>query len=155
MKNNNIVLIKIIYSNLNNFYTKKIFIRHNYKKFFYRKSKIYSEISIELKEIIVGLILGDLYVRRRYKNSNTSFHFKGGLVHKEYLEHLYELFKCYCNKVIRIKNTKLCNKIHQSIYFDTLTNKDFNYYHELFYKDNIKIIPKNISELLTPRSLAY
>ena len=30
-----------------------------------------------------------------------------------------------------------------------------NYYHELFYKDNVKIIPINLEELLTARGLAY
>jgi hypothetical protein len=30
-----------------------------------------------------------------------------------------------------------------------------NYYHYLFYKNKIKIIPKNIGELLTPVGLAY
>lgn len=29
-----------------------------------------------------------------------------------------------------------------------------NYYYDLFYLNGIKIIPKNIAELLTPRSLA-
>ena len=30
-----------------------------------------------------------------------------------------------------------------------------NFYHELFYKDNIKVIPINLEKLLTARGLAY
>jgi hypothetical protein len=43
----------------------------------------------------------------------------------------------------------------QSLYFRTLGMPCLNYYHELFYKDNVKIIPINLEELLTARGLAY
>lgn len=43
----------------------------------------------------------------------------------------------------------------QSMYFRTLAMPCLNYYHELFYKDNVKIIPRNLEELLTARGLAY
>ena len=36
-----------------------------------------------------------------------------------------------------------------------MTMPCLNYYHDLFYKNKIKIIPKNIGELLTPVGLAY
>jgi predicted 3-demethylubiquinone-9 3-methyltransferase (glyoxalase superfamily) len=55
----------------------------------------------------------------------------------------------------RIKDAPLKGKIHQWLYFDTLTYQAFNYYYDLFYKNNIKIVPKNIGELLTAKSLAY
>lgn len=41
----------------------------------------------------------------------------------------------------------------QSMYFRTLAMPCLNYYHELFY--NVKIIPRNLEELLTARGLAY
>lgn len=43
----------------------------------------------------------------------------------------------------------------QSMYFRSLAMPCLNYYHELFYKDNVKIIPRNLEELLTARGLAY
>jgi len=55
----------------------------------------------------------------------------------------------------RIKDAPLKGKIHQWLYFDTLTYQAFNYYYDLFNKNNIKIVPKNIGELLTAKSLAY
>ena len=44
--------------------------------------------------------------------------------------------------------------------FNTYTHIDFKYYYDLFYPKvvhgkRIKRVPKNISELLTPRGLAY
>lgn len=43
----------------------------------------------------------------------------------------------------------------QSLYFWTLRMPCLNYYFDLFYVNKIKIIPKNIGELLTPVGLAY
>ena len=46
-------------------------------------------------------------------------------------------------------------KVYNSIRFSTLSLPCLNNYYELFYKDGRKIIPNNISELLTARGLAY
>ena len=55
----------------------------------------------------------------------------------------------------KIYDAKLKDKVYQSIFFDTLTYEVFNYYHDLFYKNKRKIVPSNIEELLTARSLAF
>lgn len=111
------------------------------------------DIPLDIKETIVGLALGDLYIRRR--NLNTCLCFKQGIVNRDYIIHLYTIFQEYCKMSPRTYNATLKGKVHQSIVFDTLTYPAFNYFHELFYKDKIKIVPLNIQELLTPRGLAY
>lgn len=80
--------------------------------------------------------------------------------HKEYFDHVYNLFKDYCSKIYKpkIRTNKLISseKIYKHYTFVTLSLPYFNYYREIFYnKENKKIIPKNIFELLTPISLAY
>ena len=100
------------------------------------KSITLDEISLELKDILIGLALGDLYIRRRSKN--TCLCFKQSTIHEEYIFHLYTLFQEYCNMAPKIKNAVLLGKTHKSIYFDTLTYGAFNYYFELFYKDKKK-----------------
>jgi hypothetical protein len=117
------------------------------------KSITFDDIPSELKDIIIGLALGDLYIRKR--NKNTCLCFKQGVVHQEYILHLYTLFQEYCKMSPRIKDAVVNGKTHQSIYFDTLTYAAFNYYHELFYMDKKKIVPLNIQDLLTPIGLAY
>jgi LAGLIDADG DNA endonuclease family len=117
------------------------------------KSITVNDMPIELKEGLIGLALGDLHMRRRF--SNTSLHFKQSSMNHAYILHLYTLFHEYCNFKPRVRDTKLKGKIHQSSYFDTLTYPAFNYYHDLFYKDKTKIVPLNISDLLTVRGLAY
>jgi len=50
------------------------------------KSITLDEISLELKDILIGLALGDLYIRRRSKN--TCLCFKQSTFHEEYIFHL-------------------------------------------------------------------
>jgi hypothetical protein len=56
----------------------------------------------------------------------------------------------------RSRYDKRTNKTYHTLYFQTKSLPFFNYYHSLFY-DSLgkKIIPSNISELLTPIGLAY
>lgn len=97
--------------------------------------------------------MGDLHIRRRFKNAYLNF--KGSTKHEEYIRYLYSLFSTYCGSEPKIRQAKLGDNIHYSIWFDTLTNPLFNYYHELFYKDKTKIVPDNIGSLLTARGLAF
>lgn len=115
----------------------------------------YEEMNTELKEVIVGLALGDLHIRRRKKTWNTYLCIKQSIKNEPYVIHLYELFQEYCNMSPRIRDVRLLGKTHQSIYFDTLSYSAFNKFHDMFYKDKVKIEPKNIGELLTARGLCY
>jgi LAGLIDADG DNA endonuclease family len=68
----------------------------------YRKSaKYYLTLNIELKEIIIGLLLGDLFAEKRNINSNTRLQFKQSVKNKTYINHLYSLppglFEVYCS----------------------------------------------------------
>ena len=70
---------------------------------FYRKSVKYDlELNAELKEIIIGLMLGDLFAEKRNPNSNTRLQFKQSIKNKVYIEHLYSIFKDYCNSEPKI-----------------------------------------------------
>ena len=113
-------------------------------------------LSDELRQIIVGLLLGDANGQKQ--GVNVRLRFGQGVVHLEYLMHLYELFKPYCSMVPKFSNSildKSTRKIHSSIHFNTFSLPCFNELHELFYVDGKKVIPANIAELLTPLSLAY
>ena len=43
----------------------------------------------------------------------------------------------------------------QSLYFRSLAMPCLSYYYDLFYKERVKVIPRNMYTLLTPRGLAY
>ena len=59
------------------------------------------ELTKELIETLIGLVLGDLHVRRR--NKHTCLCFKGSIKHSEYIKHLYSLFSDYCKSEPKIK----------------------------------------------------
>ena len=46
-----------------------------------------------LKQVLIGNLLGDAYMRRFSNNSNTRILFRQGSKNKEYLLHLYEIYK--------------------------------------------------------------
>ena len=55
------------------------------------------------------------------------------------------------SRIVRDNRTK---KTYSAISFTTMQLPAFNEFRDVFYKLNIKQIPDNISELLTPRGLA-
>jgi hypothetical protein len=89
---------------------------------------------------------------------NVRFKFKQGIVHKDYLLHLFELFSSYCPNVPKINNPKahkLTGKFYSGIWFNTYSLPCFNDLYNLFYPAGVKIIPFQIAGLLTPCGLAY
>nr|QBM09623.1 hypothetical protein [Dactylella sp.] len=85
----------------------------------------YSKSSLPLinKEdyaILYGLILGDAYISRK-NTENASIRFEQSIIHKEYLEHLFDIFKYLCKDGATVKSAerkKLSTKSF-SIYFVT------------------------------------
>lgn len=113
-------------------------------------------VSPDLHPIIIGNLLGDLHINKQRNNSRLVF--KQGLINKGYIYHLFELFSSYSNMEVPKHYEffdKRSNKSYTSIVFNTYSLPCFNYYYNLFYLENIKIIPLNIGELLTSEGLAY
>lgn len=127
----------------------------------YRKSAKYDlELNAELKEIIIGLMLGDLLAEKINPNSNTRLQFKQSVKNKVYIDHLYSIFKDYCNsepkQTSSIENRPGKKEFNISIKFWTQSLPCFNQFRELFYDESgIKFIPFNLEQIITARSLAY
>jgi len=121
-----------------------------------KKEQLQFTLSSDIKETIVGLILGDLYI---YKyRVNATLRFKQSIIHKDYIEHLYELFSSYCPSAPITTNPapdKRTGKVYKSVCFNTYSLPCFNELQKIFYPLGTKIIPSNIGELLTPRGLCY
>ena len=69
--------------------------------------------------------------------------------------HIYSHFINLAGKEPKVyirKPDKRTNKIYSSMQFKTLAFSCLNYYYDLFYKEGKKIIPSNISDLLTARA---
>jgi hypothetical protein len=135
-------------------------IRGVIKRFVRVSAKAHLTLSSELKEIIVGSMLGDLSCERPSPRGNTRMQFKQSTKNKEYILHLYSLFSAFCGSSplemskFDFRPNKL--KRYFAIKFQTLCLPCFNIYREMFYNSlGVKIIPSNLGELLTARGLAY
>lgn len=123
-------------------------------------SKTNLQLSSELKEIIVGKMLGDLGSERPNLNCNTRLQFKHTDKQIGYIEHLYLLFQDYCKSppkaLSKFDDRPNRNKVYNAIKFNTRSLPCFNVFRELFYNaKGVKIIPSNLGDLLTPVGLAY
>ena len=81
------------------------------------------------------------------------------IAHKEYFDYVLSFFLTFCAKdykpqsrIVRDNRTK---KTYSAISFTTMQLPCFNEYRDIFYPSNVKVVPDNIYELLTPRGLAF
>ena len=107
----------------------------------YRKSAKYNlELSTDLIEVITGLMLGDLFAEKRNPNSNTRLQFKQSIKNQVYVDHLFSMFKEYCNSEPKITssydNRPGKKEFNVSIKFWTQSLPCFNQFRELFYDDS-------------------
>lgn len=66
--------------------------------------KAHLNLPVELQEVVIGTILGDLGVERPSPRSNTRLHFKQTDKKKEYIAHLYLLFQEDALLVVHLPN---------------------------------------------------
>lgn len=123
------------------------------------KTKGYSKSSFPLinredYEIIYGLLLGDLFIYRK-NNENALIRFEQSIIHREYLEHLFEIFKYLGTASASVKTAERKAFNTSSFYFTTRQLTAITELHKLFYNEGRKIVPLNIGSLLTEKSLAY
>ena len=79
---------------------------HNFVRYYRKSSKFNLNLSTDLEEIIIGLILGDLFAERIKPTSNTRLQFKQSIKNKAYIEHLFSIFKDYCVSEPKITTSK-------------------------------------------------
>lgn len=122
----------------------------------YKKEYI---LTTELKNALIGIILGDGFLERKEKPThNTRLRVEQTYPKQEELiKNLHLLLIPITNMSpgILSRIDKRTGLTTQSIYFWTMTMPCLNYFHELFYINRVKSIPNNIAELLTPIGLAY
>ena len=113
--------------------------------------------------VFVGLLLGDGHIQNRNLSKNSRFIYAQSSLrinHFNYFNHILELFKPYLSKDFKLKERSFTdnrtNINYSSVQFATLSLPCFNYYKDIFYNsENLKIVPSNIENLLSPRGLAY
>jgi hypothetical protein len=111
------------------------------------------------EEVLIGILLGDASLERGKSTYNTILIIEQSLVlHEAYLYYFYSIFidMTKAPPFSPARNPdKRTGKVYSSVKFQTLRFPCLNKYYELFYNNNTKIVPVNIAELLTARSLAF
>ena len=107
------------------------------------------------KGVIVGLLLSDGWLIIPTKRSkNARFGFKQSLSRSVYVWFVFNILSHYCSRFPQLtKSIRLGNK-HYGLEFFTRSLPCLTELHSLFYPEGIKIVPRNIYELLTSVSLA-
>ena len=112
----------------------------------------------DIISVIFGSLLGNGHAEKRSENGGTRISFFQESTHLSYLLWLHDFFsfRAYCNINIPQITTRLGKKgvVRKVLRFHTWTYTSFNWIHDLFYKDNVKIVPSNIIDYLTPLALA-
>lgn len=112
----------------------------------------------DILSVIFGSLLGDAHAEKRKDNGGTRISFYQESTHLSYLLwlHNYLSFRGYCNSNIPTITTRLGRNgvVRKVLRFHTWTYTSFNWIHDLFYKNKIKIVPYNIADYLTPLALA-
>ena len=106
----------------------------------------------EQHDLIVGSTLGDANVRQRDKN--CSFRVGHSRKQEEYLKWKYNLLKEFTIRFPYWERRNVNERIVETLNFSTFTHHVFNFYRKLFYGTGRKAVTRELSNMLTPRSLA-
>lgn len=108
-------------------------------------------MSREIKEIILGTLLGDASLQTQNKGKTYRYKIVQSNQHKEYIFHLYRKLKIFC------KAKPAFNEKRNIWEFQTLSSNIFNEWASIFYPNKVKVIPSNniLEEMFTIRTLAY
>jgi len=109
----------------------------------------------EQREVLVGLLLGDAHLETRNHGGTYRLKIEQGEVHREYVDHLYALFKDWVLTPPQPK--EVVSRGHASVnwWFQTVSHGAFRFYAQQFYRDGRKHVPQLIHRWLTPRGLTY
>ena len=109
------------------------------------------KLSSELREIIVGKLLGDGHLETQNNGKTWKLKIEHNVKQKEYFVHQYHLF----SKWVRFYPQVIKKNNSNNYSFKTISTGKLRFYGQQFYKNGKKVVPKLIEKLITSRSLAY
>jgi len=101
------------------------------------------------RSIIIGSLLGDGYMRIMPGRANAFLEINHSIKAKEYVDYKYESLRRLCESAPKERNT---NDGRVAYRFFTKQHKELTDFYNQFYKNNKKIIPKDL--ILDPIILA-
>jgi hypothetical protein len=108
------------------------------------------------KDAIIGLVLGDASLVKKYRNGNAYFKYAQSVKHAEYLNLVFSILSPYCNMTSpSLGQARVKGLTYGVLSFSSRSLLCFTELHGVFYLSGIKVIPSNIFDLLTPVGLAF
>lgn len=121
-----------------------------------RSSKRIGPHNLDLLSILIGSLLGDAHAERH--GLGTRFCFQQEDIHRGYLLwfHDYLAKLGYCRSTLPVISSRIGNKgkLRYLSRFKTFTYSSFNWIHDDFYINRVKVIPESLGDYLTPLALA-
>lgn len=110
------------------------------------KKEMPNALSKDQEEILIGGLLGDLYLYQNKNHINAGIASNRALKDLEYSKFEYESFKEFCNSGIKNKQyfDTRTNKIYYGVYFRTRVSEIFTPYKKKWYPNGIKIVPRDL-----------
>lgn len=109
-----------------------------------------------LMNVFVGIILSDASIQKQGKvKGDARLQFKQGYYNFYYFYNVYFKLSHYCSQLPYLTKAKGNNKSHFGLGFTTRSLPCITELYNIFYIDNVKIIPNNLYELLTWEGLAH
>lgn len=119
----------------------------------YKKSLV---LTIVQKEVLFGTLLGDATIPRQKLKGDYNVKFEQKYGNKQYVDHLYEIFKNFVGTGPAIREIKGGGAADRySVWFRTYRHSFFTEFYNIFYENGKKIVPYTIYEMFTARSLAF
>ena len=114
------------------------------------------------RQILVGTLLGDAHLRANRAKTKYQYVVLQSESHKEYVHHLYEIFKGFTKSAPRryvFKDKRKPGKSYVRWSFYTTFQACFRFYaHQFYIQEGFKrrkTVPKLVHRWLTPRAIAY
>lgn len=110
------------------------------------------------REVLIGILLGKANLKANTRKTKYSLQILQSDQHKEYVFHLYEIFKNLTTtppiKFV-FQDKRFSGKSYTGWSFNTTNQACFRFYAHQFYRNERKVVPKLISKWLSPRAIAY
>lgn len=113
------------------------------------------KLSLEQREVLVGLLLGDGCLETRNGGHTYRLKIEQSKAHESYVLLLHSLFAEWTLSPPRVRVVNSRGHISENIAFGTVSHQGLSFYGDQFYLDGVKRVPKTIDQLLTPRGLAF
>ena len=132
----------------------KVINKHWQKKWIKIKNSLY--LTTKQKSVIVGSILGDGTLQIGKRGVNANLKIENGLAQKEYVLWKYNILKpwVFTKPKISYRYKESKEKYPKSLWFRTIRHPLLTQFHRKFYKNNKKIIPKDIEKYMNRLVLA-